>query len=69
IYPNPIQNTLFIDMGSITQYEVVISDISGNVLFSQYDQNQIDFRNFATGSYFLTLIVNNKYYNFNLIKN
>ncbi len=69
IYPNPIQNTLFIEMGNISKYEVVINDISGNILYSQFDENEIDFRNFPSGNYYLTLIVNNKYYNFKLIKN
>lgn len=69
IYPNPIQNVLQIETGDITNYELVITDISGNVLHSQFDSNQIDFSNFAAGNYFLTLITNNNYYNFKLIKN
>lgn len=69
IYPNPIQNTLFIEMGDITRYEIIINDIAGNILYSQFDENEIDFRSYPSGTYFLTLIVNNKYYNFKLIKN
>lgn len=69
IYPNPIQSTVFIELGDITKYEVIISDISGNVLYSQFDENEIDLLNYPTGIYFLTLIANNKYYNFKLIKN
>ncbi len=69
IYPNPIQNSLFIEMGDITKYEIVISDISGNILYSQFDENHIDMHNYPTGNYFLTVIVNNKYHNFKLIKN
>ena len=69
IYPNPIQSTLFIELGDITKYEVIISDINGNVMHSQYDENEIDLRNYPAGNYFLTLIINNKYYNFKLIKN
>lgn len=69
IYPNPIQNTLFIEMSDITRYEIIINDIAGNILYSQFDENEIDFRSYPSGTYFLTLIVNNKYYNFKLIKN
>lgn len=69
VYPNPIQNMLFIDMGNIAKYEVIISDISGTVLYSQFDENRIDLRHFPAGNYFLTLIVNNKYYNYKIIKN
>jgi len=69
LYPNPIQNVLHIETGNITNYEIVITDIAGNVLHSQFDSNQIDFSNFAVGNYFLTLITNNNYYNFKLIKN
>lgn len=69
IYPNPIQSTLFIELGNISKYEIIISDISGNVLYSQYDENKIDLGNYPTGNYFLTLGANNKYYNFKIIKN
>jgi transglutaminase/protease-like cytokinesis protein 3 len=69
IYPNPIQNVLYIETGDIANYEIVITDVSGNILHSQFDNHQVDFSNFATGNYFLTLIANNKYYNFKLIKN
>lgn len=69
LYPNPIQNVLHIETGNITNYEIVITDIAGNVLHSQFDSKQIDFSNFAVGNYFLTLITNNNYYNFKLIKN
>lgn len=69
IYPNPIQNTLFIELGDIAKYEVIISDISGNVLYSRFDENEIDLQSYPTGNYYLTLIANDKYFNFKLIKN
>ncbi len=69
IYPNPIQNVLQIETGDITNFEIVITDIAGNVLHSQFDNQQVDFSNYAAGNYFLTLITNNNYYNFKLIKN
>jgi predicted RNA-binding protein with EMAP domain len=69
VYPNPIQNILYIETGDITNYEIVITDIAGNVMHSQFDKQQVDFSNFAAGNYFLTLITNNNYYNFKLIKN
>ncbi|MCB0701201.1 MAG: Ig-like domain-containing protein [Candidatus Kapaibacterium sp.] len=68
IYPNPIENRLVIETGDILKYEVVLSDISGNILYSEFDKNEIDFSIFSSGNYFLTLIANNKYYNFKLIK-
>ena len=67
IYPNPIENRLVIETGDILKYEVVLSDISGNILYSEFDKNEIDFSIFSSGNYFLTLIANNKYYNFKLI--
>lgn len=69
IYPNPIQTSLHIDTGSLDKFEIVISDVSGNILHSQFDSNEIDFRNYPSGSYFLTLILNGNYHNFKLIKN
>jgi|GEM_PF-1533777 transglutaminase/protease-like cytokinesis protein 3 len=69
VYPNPIQNYLSIDMGDITKFEVIISDMSGAVLYSQFDENRIDLRQFPAGNYFLTLVVNNKYHNYKIIKN
>lgn len=68
IYPNPIENRLVIETGDILKYEVVLSDISGNILYSEFDKNEIDFSIFSSGNYFLTLIANNKYYKFKLIK-
>lgn len=69
VYPNPVQNILQLDMGDVNRYEVIVSDMSGNVLLSQFDQNQLDFSQFASGNYFLTLVINNKYYNYKIIKN
>jgi len=69
IYPNPIQNKLFIDIDDSRRFEAIICDISGNVLYSQFDEKEIDLHNFPAGNYFLTLIASNKYYNFKLIKN
>jgi uncharacterized protein YjdB len=69
IYPNPVQNVLQLDMGDINRYEIIVSDMSGNILLSQFDQNQIDVSQFASGNYFLTLVINNQYYNYKIIKN
>lgn len=69
LYPNPVQNSLHIDIKNISNYEVIISDVSGNILYSQFDKNEIDFSSFSAGNYFLTLIINNQYYNYKLIKN
>lgn len=69
VYPNPVQNILQLDMGDVNRYEVIVSDMSGNILLSQFDKNQIDFSQFASGNYFLTLVINNNYYNYKIIKN
>lgn len=69
VYPNPVQNILQLDMGDANRYEVIVSDMSGNILLSQFDKNQIDFSQFASGNYFLTLVINNNYYNYKIIKN
>lgn len=67
IYPNPTQNILNIDL-NINNFEVIINDIEGKVLYSAYDSKSINISEFTPASYFLTLVINNKYFNFNFVK-
>ncbi|MDC1067653.1 Ig-like domain-containing protein [Candidatus Kapabacteria bacterium] len=69
IYPNPVHDILFIDSKDAKRFEIVISDMSGNLLLSQFDNTEINVNNLSNGIYFLTLIINNEYFNYKLIKN
>lgn len=69
IYPNPVTGKLFISFTEAFPYELLITDINGNLLFSDYDVQEVDLSNYASGSYFVTFIVNNQYINYQIIKN
>lgn len=69
IYPNPVTGKLFISFTEAFPYEVLITDINGNLLFSDYDVQEVNLSNYASGSYFVTFIVNNQYINYQIIKN
>lgn len=69
IYPNPVTGKLFISFTEAFPYEVLITDINGNLLFSDYDEQEVNLSNYASGSYFVTFIVNNQYINYQIIKN
>lgn len=69
IYPNPTDDVLFIDIPFNSNFEVIISDLNGNLLLSEYDNSSIDISRLSAGVYFTYVIINNKYYNFQIIKN
>jgi hypothetical protein len=69
ISPNPVNNELFIKMDRVvnTKVEVIIHNISGQKIYAtSYEQpigsdsKSINFRNFARGVYFVTVILNDK---------
>lgn len=68
LYPNPTQDLVFIEI-EYSNFEVIISDSNGELLFSDYNNKEIDLKNYSSGMYFVTLIINNKYYNYQIIKN
>ena len=62
IYPNPANNSLFVQLHNITIPKVIlqISDVTGKVLIEQTVENQnkvatVDVSNLAKGSYILTI--------------
>lgn len=69
IYPNPAQDILNIELKNKQSFEVIISDIEGRVLYSDYDESQIKLQKLNSGTYFITLRVQNNYYNYQIIKN
>lgn len=68
IYPNPVENILNIESGEFLNFDIIVTDISGNIILTESNRNEIDFSEFAAGSYFLTLVVGDKQYNYSLIK-
>lgn len=69
LYPNPTNDLLKIDIKQRVPYEIVLHDLEGQILFSGYDTNEIELSNFSNGTYFITIIINNNYYNYQIIKN
>lgn len=69
LYPNPTNDLLKIDIKQRVPYELVLHNLEGQVFFSGYDTNEIELTNFSNGTYFITIIINNNYYNYQIIKN
>jgi hypothetical protein len=74
-YPNPVQNTLFINTSDTygTSVPVEIYDVSGKLIFSKtYDQTQntleIDVSNIASGFFFLKIRTTEKTHNYKIVK-
>jgi hypothetical protein len=56
IYPNPSNHILNIQMeNSISEFEVIITDITGKVIFRMENEKQIDISEFSNGFYFITI--------------
>jgi photosystem II stability/assembly factor-like uncharacterized protein len=69
IFPNPsnqILNIQFPDFAS--EYEVLISDIFGNVIFQKEKANQVDVSEFSDGFYFITIPQLNHTEKFQVVK-
>lgn len=67
IYPNPTQNILNLEL-EVNNFEVLIHDLEGKLLYSNYDMKNIDVSNFSPGNYFITLVIKDTYFNFNFVK-
>lgn len=67
IYPNPIDNYLNIET-EITSFEVIIYNLNGQILFSDYDKKTIDLSYLSSGNYLITLRINDEYYTYNFTR-
>jgi hypothetical protein len=75
LYPNPVQNTINIDISSPyenEEVEIIITDLNGKILVSetksQPDKLQLNTASFEAGMYFLTVKSNHVNYSQKIIK-
>jgi len=61
IYPNPVNNTLFIESNN-TNLQLELYDVNGQLIWQNngVDTKQIPFNNFEKGIYFLEIVNNNE---------
>ncbi len=57
IYPNPVQNTLYIS-GDLNQYNIKIYSISGQELFNDQNTNKVNVSQLKQGIYFINISEN-----------
>ena len=56
IYPNPANEIFFIQTeNSVSEYEVIMTDISGKIILKIENAKQIDVSEFSSGFYFVTI--------------
>lgn len=56
VFPNPSNEILFIHTeNALSEYEVILTDISGKIIFRKENLKQIDVSEFASGFYFITI--------------
>lgn len=70
IYPNPVVQTLSIE-NNAKNYTLNLYDINGAQLLSKKCNatSEIDFTQYSTGQYFLTLVIDKNTYSFTVQKN
>lgn len=59
IYPNPVQNELFVQSNNIKISNVVIFDAMSRAIFSDYSENKINVKNYPSGIYFIKVYLEN----------
>lgn len=69
LFPNPSDKILNIELMNNLPYEVIIVDMQGNQIYSDFDVKSIDLTKFATGSYLVYINQNNNTYSYKFIKN
>ncbi|MFT5819072.1 MAG: photosystem II stability/assembly factor-like uncharacterized protein [Crocinitomix sp.] len=67
IYPNPVQNILYIDSGGNNVDKVFIYDLNGKLVIES-DQNDIDIKNLSKGSYIISIQTDGQHYSSKFIK-
>jgi hypothetical protein len=75
VYPNPIQNTLFISTNGfdVDNFSVNIYSLSGRLIFdksfsTKENQLSIDLSNLSNGFFILNIVTDQKTYNYKIIK-
>lgn len=69
LFPNPSDKILNIELMNNLPYEVIIVDMQGNQIYSDFDVKSIDLTKFASGSYLVYINQNNNTYSYKFIKN
>ena len=75
IYPNPVQNTLFVDLDLTINHGLMLElySISGSLIYRDdikragITEAQIDMQNMTPGTYFLKVATDDKLHNFMVI--
>jgi hypothetical protein len=68
VYPNPVQNTLFIQSDHVIE-SIQIVDLQGKQVLKTDYVNEIDVEQLAKGSYFIYFKLKEGVYNYHFIKN
>lgn len=68
IYPNPTNDIINIDLSKSYQYEVYLTNVKSELVFTDFNPSQIDISNYSSGSYILTFLIEGNYYNYQIIK-
>lgn len=71
LYPNPVENTLFIDgLSPENPAEISIADMQGRVVMkASANTGKLSLHNLSPGTYLLQIEVNQTHYNYPIIKN
>lgn len=67
LYPNPVQNVLYIETGENNIDKVSIYDLSGKLVFESH-QNELDIKDLSSGSYVITIQSDGQLYSSKFIK-
>jgi hypothetical protein len=68
VYPNPVQNTLFIQSDHVIE-SIQIVDLQGKQVLKTDFVNEIDVEQLAKGSYFIYFKLKEGVYSYHFIKN
>lgn len=69
IYPNPTTSFIKIQMENSLPFEVIITDLMGNYVYSDFDKDEIDVSFLSNSVYMIYINQNNKLYSYKFIKN
>lgn len=69
VYPNPSENNLTINIDNENLELINIYNVTGKLLFSEKNKNNIDVSNLAKGLYFIDIFTENNKYSEKFLKN
>jgi hypothetical protein len=70
VYPNPVNNIVYIDLKEIKNAKIILTDILGRTLYQEYANETIEsihLENYESGTYFLIIYKDSSTSNFKLI--